>query len=257
MRRPIIAGNWKMHMVPAEAAALAAEVVASSASWDGVDVVVAPTYVGLSAVQQVIANSHVQLAAQNMHHEGSGAYTGEVSAQMLRACGCTYVILGHSERRQLFGESDEGVHLKLLAALKHDLSPIVCVGESLQERKAGQTLAKVDFQVRAALTGLSAQDVLDVTLAYEPIWAIGTGHTASPEQAQEVHAMLRALLTSLYDQETAQRVRLQYGGSVKPDNIAQLIAQPDIDGALVGGASLKASDLLQIIQAAHEHACQA
>lgn len=253
MRKPIIAGNWKMNKLPAEAAALANEVVTGSQAYDQVEIVLAPTAICLHTVHETIKDSPVGLAAQNMHFEQSGAFTGEFGPAMIKAAGCQYVILGHSERRQLFGESDEGVHRKLWAALREGLTPIVCVGESLDERKAGHTTAKVSFQVRAALAGLKAADAARVVIAYEPIWAIGTGVTASPEQAQEVHAQLRALLTELFGEETAQQLRIQYGGSVKPSNIAELIAQPDIDGALVGGASLKAQDFLNLVQAAQAH----
>lgn len=257
MRTPIIAGNWKMNKLPEEAASLAEQVVQGSAAYDKVEIVLAPTNVCLHAVKAKLDGSAVGLSAQNVHFEASGAYTGEVSPQMLKACGCGYVILGHSERRQLFGETDEGVHRKLWACLREGLTPIVCVGESLEERKANHTKNKVSFQVRAALTGLTAQQVKSVVIAYEPIWAIGTGLTATPEQAQEVHAQLRQLLTEMFGQEAAQAVRIQYGGSVKPDNIVALIAQPDIDGALVGGASLKAADFLALVKAAQEQATSA
>jgi triosephosphate isomerase len=184
-----------------------------------------------------------------MHWAESGAYTGEVSPVMLQDVGCGLVILGHSERRQYFGEADELVNQKVKSALSHDLDPIVCVGESLGERESGKTQEKVDFQIRAALSGVRRDDIPRVTIAYEPIWAIGTGRTASPEQAQEVHAQIRTLIAALYDQHVSDAVRIQYGGSVKPHNIAELIAQPDIDGALVGGASLKAESFVAIIEA--------
>lgn len=250
MRTPILAANWKMHYTAVEAKAVAADLAQRVAEVKGVEIVIAPTSLCLVSVADVLAGSNVGLAAQNMHQEQKGAYTGEVSASMLAAAGCKYVILGHSERRQLFGETDEGVHRKLRVALEHGLTPIVCIGESLAEREAGQTDAKVAFQVRAALGGMAAADVPKVVLAYEPIWAIGTGKTATPEQAQEVHAAIRALLAELFGQDTADAVRIQYGGSVKPDNAAALMACPDIDGALVGGASLKADSFAAIIAAA-------
>lgn len=249
MRRPIIAGNWKMNKTPEQAKELAQAVVDGAQAYEGVDVVLAPTALCLTTVESVTRPSEIHVAAQNMHVAASGAYTGEIGGAMLRDAGCTYVILGHSERRQLFGETDEGVNSKLKAALGVDLTPIVCIGETLQEREADKTEDKVAFQVTAALAGLSAQDAADVVLAYEPIWAIGTGRTASPEQAQQVHAMIRQLLTNLYGAPTANKIRIQYGGSVKPDNAADLLSQPDIDGALVGGASLKADDFGGIIAA--------
>lgn len=253
MRRPIIAGNWKMNKNPAQAQELASAVVSGAEAYKGVDVVLAPTALCLTTVEAVTRPGDVHVAAQNMHVAPSGAYTGELGGSMLRDAGCTYVIIGHSERRQLFGETDEGVNSKLKAALNVDLTPIVCIGETLQERENGKTNDKVAFQVTAALAGLSADDASDVVLAYEPIWAIGTGLTASPEQAQEVHAMIRQLLTSLYGAAIASTIRIQYGGSVKPANIEALIAQPDIDGALVGGASLKAESFLALVEAAQAY----
>ncbi len=251
MREPIIAGNWKMHMTRQQAATLAAEVAQKTAAHaDAVQVVVAPTMLSVGAVVEAVAGSHVQVALQTMHWAEQGAYTGEVSAEMAQDAGCQVVILGHSERRQHFGETDEGVNRKARAALDAGLTPIVCFGESLEERKGGQTESKVRFQVSAALIGISAEDAPKLVLAYEPIWAIGTGQTASPQQAQDVHAGIRALLTELYGGEVASQVRVQYGGSVKPDNIAELIAQPDIDGALVGGASLKADSFAALVASA-------
>jgi triosephosphate isomerase len=250
MRTPILAANWKMHYTHTEAKAVAADIAQRVAGLGGVEVAIAAPATSLQSVAEALAGSRVGLAAQNMHAEDKGAYTGEVSAPMLVALGCKYVILGHSERRQLFGETDEGVHRKLKVALEHGLTPIVCIGESLQEREAGQTEAKVAFQVRAALSGLSAADVPRVVLAYEPIWAIGTGKTATPEQAQEVHAAIRALVAAQFGQATADALRIQYGGSVKPDNAASLMACADIDGALVGGASLKADSFAAICAAA-------
>jgi triosephosphate isomerase len=250
MRRPILAANWKMHYTAAEAKAVAADLVARTADMTAAEIVIAAPATSLESVAAALAGTHVGLAAQNMHYELKGAYTGEVSAPMLVAIGCKYVILGHSERRQLFGETDEGVHRKLKVALAHGLTPIVCIGESLAEREAGQTNDKVAFQVRAALGGIAASDVPRIVLAYEPIWAIGTGKTASPEQAQEVHAAIRALVTELYGAATADALRIQYGGSVKPDNAASLMSCADIDGALVGGASLKADSFAAIIAGA-------
>lgn len=249
MRTPIIAGNWKMNLHLADAEALARGVAEATASVEGVEVVVGPTYVCLDRVARALDGGHVKVAAQTMHAEASGAFTGAISAPMLVDVGCAYVILGHSEQRQYFGETDEGVNRKIQVALAAGLAPIVCVGESLAEREAGRTAQKVAFQVRAALSGLSREQVKQVVLAYEPIWAIGTGKTASPEQAQEVHADIRALLGELFDEAVAQHVRIQYGGSVKPSNIAALISQPDIDGALVGGASLKVESFAALVTA--------
>lgn len=249
MRTPIIAGNWKMNKTLDEATALATAVADATEGFHGVEVVVGPTSVTAYAVAQALSGKSVGVAGQNMWHKDSGAYTGEVSGPMLKAIGCTHVILGHSERRALFGETDEGVNLKVHEALRHGLVPIVCIGESLAEREAGRTHDKVRFQVRAALTGLTGEQVQSLVLAYEPIWAIGTGKTATPEQAQEVHAGIRALLAQLYSEDVAQATRIQYGGSVKPANIADLISQPDIDGALVGGASLKVDSFSAIVEA--------
>ncbi len=251
MRKPIIAGNWKMNLTPAESKTLAAAVVAAAGAHTGdVDVVIGPTMISLSAAAEALAGSGVGLAAQNIHAEAKGAFTGEVGASMIASLGCTHVILGHSERRTYFGETDEGVFRKLRAALAADLTPIVCIGESLGERKAERTLEKVNFQVRAALAGLDPSDVPRVVLAYEPIWAIGTGLTATPEQAEEVHSEIRKTLADMFGDDAAAQVRIQYGGSVKPGNAAELLAQPNIDGALVGGASLKADGFAAIVAAA-------
>lgn len=238
-----------MHNTRFAARDLARAIVDCLRPIDDVDVAVAPVATTLSEVSDVVHGTRVALAGQNMHWAESGAYTGEISPLMLLDVGCRYVILGHSERREHFHETDELINMKVRSALSHELRPILCVGESLAEREGGKTREKVDFQVRAALAGINAEDLLHVTIAYEPIWAIGTGRTASPEQAQEVHAQIRSLVAALYDQGTADSLRIQYGGSVKPDNIAELIAQPDIDGALVGGASLKAESFAAIVEA--------
>ena len=249
MRTPIIAGNWKMNKRLEDAIALAEAVASATSDVKNVDVVVAPTFVCLASVASALEGTHVGVAAQNMHTATSGAFTGEISPTMLTDVGCGHVILGHSERRQFFGETDRGVNEKAKVALAHGLIPIICIGESLGEREAEQTMDKVSFQVTAALSGIGEEDITKVVLAYEPIWAIGTGKTATPEQAQEVHASIRALLAQLYSEDIAQQIRIQYGGSVKPANIADLISQPDIDGALVGGASLKADSFSQIVMA--------
>jgi len=248
-RKPILAGNWKMYKRGGEAAALAKELVALVAGAQA-EVVVCPTFTSLAPVAQAIAGSNVQLGAQNVHWEKEGAFTGEISAAMLQELGVKYVVIGHSERRQFFGETNEGVNKRTKAALAAGLRPIVCVGESLAQREAGQTSQVVTDHVMAGLAGLSKDDMLSTVVAYEPVWAIGTGKTASPAQAQEVHALIRSRLEQLFGKETAGTVRIQYGGSVKPDNAKELLGQPDIDGALVGGASLKANDFAAIVKAA-------
>ncbi|HEX4130721.1 MAG TPA: triose-phosphate isomerase [Pirellulales bacterium] len=250
MRRPFIAGNWKMNLNRAEAVSLAEAIASNADKFTGVDVAVCPPSVYLDAVGSVVRGTPVGLGAQNMYHEGPGAFTGEIAASMLVDLGCRYVILGHSERRQLMGETDKQVNQKLRAALAAGLLPIVCVGELLSQREAGQTQAVVSGQFEGSLAGLSADEMRQVVLAYEPVWAIGTGKVATKEQAQEVHADLRKLIASRYNADVAQAVRIQYGGSVKPGNAAELLSQPDVDGALVGGASLKAADFLGIIAGA-------
>src|SRR5712692_2940973 len=236
-RRKFICGNWKMHKTSAEAVQLVRELrqrIETKAQ-----VAVAPPFTALSKVKEALVGSPIQLFGQNCQHEKQGAFTGEVSAPMLKELGCDGVILGHSERRQLFGETDEGVARKLKAALEAGLHPIVCVGETLAEREASRTWEVVSRQIRGAFNGLAADAVGRCTIAYEPVWAIGTGKTATTGQAQEVHGQIRGLLRELAGPAVAEAVRIQYGGSVKPDNAAELLGQPDIDGALVGGASLK------------------
>jgi triosephosphate isomerase len=250
-RKKIVAGNWKMNLDRAKARELAAAVAARRGEAESVELVLCPPAVYVETVGSalVAAKSDVGLGGQNMHDKGSGAFTGEVAPQMLLDLGCTYVILGHSERRTLFGETDAMVNAKTKAALAAGLTPIVCVGETLEEREGGRTDAVVTTQVRGSLAGLSAADLEKVVIAYEPVWAIGTGKVATPQQAQEVHALIRSLLGSLASSEVAGKIRIQYGGSVKPDNATDLACQPDIDGALVGGASLKADDFLGIAKA--------
>ena len=251
MRSLFIAGNWKMNPASAEASvALAAAVKAGVGQSGDVRVAVCPPSVFLHAVDRELTNSPIGLGAQNMHWKPDGAYTGELSGAMLNDAGCTHVILGHSERRHGMGETDAQVTAKLHAAIAASLIPIVCVGETLQERQADQTNDVVTGQLTGSLARLSPEQMASVVLAYEPVWAIGTGLTATPAQAQEVHAFIRAWLSSTFDAATAARVVVQYGGSVKPDNAAELLASVDIDGALVGGASLKADDFLGIIRAA-------
>ena len=247
-RKPIIVGNWKLHKTVAESVELASAVRNVLGGLGHIDVGVAPTFAALSPVARRIEGSRLILAAQNCYHEDHGAFTGELSPPLLADVGCTHVIVGHSERRQYFGETDEGVNRKVLAVLRHGLTPIVCIGEQLSEREAGQTFNVVERQLTGALRDVAGEQCAGLVLAYEPVWAIGTGKVATTAQAQEVHAFLRQKLTDLYDEAVAQAVRVQYGGSVKPDNIAGLMAQPDIDGALVGGASLKADSYIAILK---------
>lgn len=248
MRKRIIAGNWKMNTNVNQAVELAEAVKAQYDNFD-VDVVLCAPYTNLYAVHQVIQDAPIGLGAQDLYWEDSGAYTGQISAGMLTAVGCNYVIIGHSEPRQFFGETDETVNKKVKKALASNLLPIVCVGELLEEREANQTEAVVERQIKGALDGVSKQDAAKLVIAYEPVWAIGTGKVATPEQAQDVHKFIRDLLAKLYDQELADGVRIQYGGSMKPDNAAELLAQPDIDGGLIGGAALKADSFLGIVNA--------
>ncbi len=248
-RLPLIAGNWKMHHTPVGTATLLSALVAQIPdTLSDREVVVAPPFTALETAARILRGSQIRLSAQNLHAETHGAFTGEVSGPMLKAVGCQYVIIGHSERRQYYGETDEQVAQKVKAAQRDGLTPIVCVGETLAERERGAMLAVISRQIRAGLAGQPAQAIAALVLAYEPIWAIGTGKTASPEQAQEVHATIRDTLAELADQSSADAVRIVYGGSVKPDNVDGLLAQPDIDGALVGGASLHADSFARIVR---------
>jgi triosephosphate isomerase len=246
MRRKLIAGNWKMYKTAAEAVALAEEIKRGVAGAPG-DTLVAPPFTALAAVVAAAEGSPVAVAAQNMHFEKEGAFTGEVSATMLRDLGVTHVILGHSERRQYFAESDAGVARKTKAALDNGLVPISCVGETLAEREAGRTMEVVGRQLDAILDAVSAAEAKRVVIAYEPVWAIGTGKVATPEQAQEVHAFIRSRIAARHGQPVADALRVLYGGSVKPDNVKGLMALPDVDGALVGGASLNAPSFLKLV----------
>ena len=248
MRTPIIAGNWKLNKTISEAVALTTALKALVIDETDVEIIVAPPFTALAAVNDVIADSNIHLAAQNVYSEDSGAFTGEVSAPMLKDVGCNYVIIGHSERRQYFGETNESVNQKVKAALAHDLKPIICVGEQLEEREAGRTEAVIEDHVTGGIVGLSAAELLSCVIAYEPVWAIGTGKTATPDQAQEVHNFIRGLLTKSLSVEVAAQLRIQYGGSVKPENASELMTQPDVDGALVGGASLEAESFAQIVK---------
>jgi len=248
-RKLFVAGNWKMNTSSDEAVALARGVAEAVAGNDAVDVAVCPPLVYLSAVGQALGTSRVALGAQNMYCEDNGAFTGETSAAMLLDVGCRFVILGHSERRHVIGEADELINRKVVKALAAGLEPILCVGELLEERRADRMLDVVARQVRIGLEGVSKADAARVTLAYEPVWAIGTGETATPDQAQEVHAVIRGLLAETYDDALAAALRIQYGGSVKPANAADLLQQADVDGALVGGASLTVEAFAGIIEA--------
>lgn len=250
MRIPLIAGNWKMHKTSSEAIVLAEAVVEALSMPDETQVVICPPFTALAAVGQIVAGSRIGLGAQDMHWAKEGAYTGEVSAEMLWDIGCRYVIVGHSERRQYFGETDESVNRKSLAALASGLTPIICVGETLFEREAGHARAVVEAQLKGALSGLTPEQVQGLTLAYEPVWAIGTGKTATPSQAEEMHAHIRKTIALLLGAEIAQGVRILYGGSVKPDNAKELLGRSEIDGALVGGASLDAGSFASIAHAA-------
>jgi triosephosphate isomerase len=248
MRRVIIAGNWKMYKTIQESIELVNLLKRSVADVSEVEIVVCPPFTSLSDVREVILESNIKLGAQDCYWEKEGAFTGEVSCAMLRSAGCEYVIVGHSERRQYFGETNETVNKKAKAALKEGLKPIVCVGERIEERKAGKTFDVIKDHVTNSLAGLTRDDMLKTVIAYEPVWAIGTGLTATKEQAEEAHKYIRGLLQKMYDAELAGSVRIQYGGSVKPDNIKELISQEDVDGALVGGASLKSDSFSQIIK---------
>jgi len=248
MRRDLMAGNWKMYKTVAEAVELATALRAGlEARPPDVDVVVCPPFTALHAVAQVLKGSRIALGAQDMHWEREGAFTGEVSPLMLKDVGCQYVILAHSERRQMFGETDEGASRKARAAMDHGLVPILCVGESLAERESSRTLEIIGRQVEKALRQLTPEEVARIVAAYEPVWAIGTGRAATPEQAQEVQSFIRKQVARSHGEAPAEAVRILYGGSVKPDNVRALMAQGDIDGALVGGACLQADSFLRIV----------
>ena len=246
MRKAIIAGNWKMNKTPAEAKALVTELkpLVKDASCD---VVVCVPAVNFAAVKEAAKGSRIKLGAENVHWAKSGAYTGELSADMLKAAGCEYVIIGHSERRQYFGETDKTVNLRTLAAVKAGLKAIVCVGEMKDEREAGYTDMIVTYQTQMALHGLTPEEVAGVVIAYEPVWAIGTGLTATDEQANETIGVIRKAICEKYGEEAASKIRIQYGGSMKGSNVKGLMAQPEIDGGLIGGASLKAPDFAQVV----------
>ncbi len=246
-RTPFICGNWKLHKTINESVELATAIKNAIGPVRDVEVAIAPVFTALSSVAKRIEGSALMLAAQDCFWEDQGAWTGEVSARLLADVGCHYVIIAHSERRQHFGELDAAANLKIKAALRNKVKPIYCVGETDRERDANETFGRIRAQIQGGLVGLGAETAPDLTVAYEPVWAIGTGRTATPQQAEEVHSFIRGLLAEQFG-DSAQRVRIQYGGSVKPDNAATLLGQPNIDGALVGGASLKADDFLKIVK---------
>lgn len=246
----LVAGNWKMHTDLVTARNLARDVVEAIRDPGDVNVVVCPPAVSLHAISEVVRSSPVGLGAQNMHDEEYGAYTGEISAPMLRSVGCQYVILGHSERREYFGETDAGVNAKIKRAFMHDLVPIVCVGELLEDRQAGRAQDVVRTQVEGALAGIAVDDPDWLVMAYEPVWAIGTGETATPKQAQEMHGLIRSLLKERFGENKGRKVEILYGGSVKPQNAEELFEQQDVTGGLIGGASLNAEDFVAIVRAA-------
>ena len=247
MRTPMIAGNWKMYKTVPEAVQSAGDLGKLVKQDSSVDVMIAPPFTALAPVSEALRGTQVAVGAQDCYWEDEGAYTGEISASMLVSTGCRYVIIGHSERRQYFGETDETVNSKLIAVLRSRLTPIMCIGETENQREENQTFSVLDKQVKMGLKGFLAKDLQNLIIAYEPVWAIGTGKTATSDQAQEVHQYLRKLIAETFDSELSRKIRILYGGSVKPKNIAELMAMPDIDGALVGGASLDATTFAQIV----------
>lgn len=248
MRKLIIAGNWKLNKTNQEAVELITLLKRELSDIADVDIVVCPALTALSDINDVLSESNICLGAQNIYWEDSGAYTGEVSVPLLKDIGVQYVIVGHSERRQYFGETDESVNKKIKAVLSHGLTPIACVGEVLEERESNKTFEVIEKQCTGGFEGLTAEEMKKIVIAYEPVWAIGTGKTASPDQAQEVHKFIRTLLVKMAGDDVAQTIRIQYGGSVKPENSVDLMSQPDIDGALVGGASLNADSFSEIVK---------
>jgi triosephosphate isomerase len=248
MRIPLIAGNWKMYKTIGEAVELVEALLRDLGDTSDREVLVCPPFTALHALSPLLQETPIGLGAQDVYYELQGAFTGAISPLMLKDVGCRYVLVGHSERRQVFGEGDELINRKLRAALASDLRPILCVGETKPQRDAGEAESVVVGQVRAGLAGVAPAALEHIVIAYEPVWAIGTGDTATPADAQAMHLTVRRTIAELYDQASADRLRIQYGGSVKPDNVDELMSQPDIDGALVGGASLKAESFLRIVQ---------
>jgi triosephosphate isomerase len=247
-RKVIIAGNWKMNKTAAEGKALVEELKPLVAGLDNVEIGVAPTFTSLAAVVEAAKGSNIKVGAQNVHWAENGAFTGEISAEMLKEVGVDFVIVGHSERRQYFGETDETVNMRTKAALAAGLDVIVCIGELLEEREGGKTEAVLETQLKGGLAGLTAEDMANIVIAYEPVWAIGTGKTATPEMAEETQAFCRKVVADIFGAEVADAVRIQYGGSMKAENSQELVAQPDIDGGLIGGASLKADSFAALIK---------
>lgn len=252
MRCPIIAGNWKMNKTISEAIELANSLKRNLIDTQNVDIVLCPPYICLAEVAEIINSSNIKLGAQDVYWEDRGAFTGEVSPAMLKDVGCEFVIIGHSERRQFFSETNETVNKKIKAALKIGLTPIVCVGENLEQREDNITFDIITDHLINGLVNLGAEDILKTVIAYEPVWAIGTGKNATPQQAQEVHSFIRKLLSDSYGAETAEQIRIQYGGSMKPTNTSELIKQPDVDGGLIGGASLDVDSFTEIVKLSTE-----
>ncbi|NVM17802.1 MAG: triose-phosphate isomerase [Candidatus Lokiarchaeota archaeon] len=253
MRKPIIGGNWKMNRgSPSEAIKMLKELIPLVKKISSVDIVIAPPFTALFSTIETVKNTNIMVGAQNMYYEEKGAFTGEVSSVFLKDLGCKYVILGHSERRDIFDESDDLINRKLKKALESDLIPIVCIGEHLEERETGRTKDVIENQFNLTFKDLNSEDISRVIIAYEPIWAIGTGKTATPEQAEEIHIFIRELIASVYGKNIAQTVKIQYGGSIKPNNAIEIFKKENIDGGLVGGASLQSKSLYEIIKAAEE-----
>jgi len=250
MRKKVIAGNWKMNMNLHQSQKLVSEIINGLGKDNKAEVIVCPPFTSLSEVNSLLKGTQVKLGAQNMYYEESGAYTAEISADMLKSVGCEYVILGHSERRVIFNESDELINKKIKFAIAKGIKPIFCIGELLEQRESGDTMKVVSSQIEKGLEGITTEQMKNIIIAYEPVWAIGTGKTATPEQAQEVHSFIRELVAKKYSSSVAENIVIQYGGSVKPDNAGELLSQNDIDGALVGGACLKADSFLSIIASA-------
>ena len=253
MRNPIIGGNWKMNKgTPSEAIEMLKELIPLVKKISSVDIVIVPPFTALSSTIQTVKNTNIMVGAQNMYYEENGAFTGEISSVFLKELGCKYVILGHSERRDIFNESDDLINKKLKKALKSELIPIVCIGEHLEERETGRTKDVIETQFKLTFKDIKSEELCRVIIAYEPIWAIGTGKTATPEQAEEIHIFIRELIASIYGKNTAETVRIQYGGSIKPTNAKEIFKNENIDGGLVGGASLQSKSLYEIIKAAEE-----
>ena len=247
-RRILIAGNWKMNKTATEAAALVTEIKRDVFDVDNVDILVCPPFTALAVVGDVVRDSNVSLGAQNMYFEDKGAYTGEISTAMLKDCGCTHVIIGHSERRTIFNESDETINKKVKKALEADLIPVLCIGEKLEEREANKTFEVITNQLEGDLADIDSDNIKKIIIAYEPVWAIGTGKTATSEQAQEAHAFIRNLIKEKYDSVVADGIIILYGGSMKPANVEELVSQPDVDGGLIGGASLEAASFVELVK---------